>query len=108
MRTLGGDGAVRQDMGWKAEARRIYEARVVEDALARLAQRVDLRELPLTKEELLTLAKRARESFRNPAKRKERLTRYKSQLAMTHGTEIVQTISSALEDINNEIGYEEK
>jgi hypothetical protein len=38
----------------------------------------------------------------------ERLKRYKSHLATTHGTEIVQTISSALEEINNEIGYEEK
>jgi hypothetical protein len=62
-------------MGWKAEAHKIYEARVVEDSLARLAQRFDLRELPFSKEELHTLAKRARESFRNPEKRKERLDR---------------------------------
>ena len=95
-------------MGRKAEAHKIYEARVLEDALARLAQKVDLRNLPLSKEELRTLATRARESFRNRGKRADRLEKYKSHLSGIHGTQIVQEITSALEEINNEIGYEEK
>lgn len=95
-------------MGWKAEADRIYEARVVEDSLARLAQRFDLGDLPFSKEELHTLAKRARESFRNPEQRRVRLDRYTAHLSTIHGAEVVRTISSAFEEINNAIGYEEK
>ena len=95
-------------MGWKAEAHKIYEASVVEDSLAKLAQRVDLGELPLSKEELHTLAKRIRESFYSSKKKKERLERYKAHLSAIHGAEVVQAISSALEEINNLIGYEEK
>ena len=33
-------------MSWKAEARKVYEARVVADALARLAERCDLERFP--------------------------------------------------------------
>jgi hypothetical protein len=99
---------VQSNMGWKSEAQKIYEERVVEDSLTRLAQRTDLSELPLSKEELRTLAKRARESFRNPERKKARLDRYKDHLSAIHGTEIIRTISSALEEINNAIGYEEK
>jgi len=95
-------------MGWKAEAHKIYEARVVEDSLARLAQRFNLRELPFSDEELKTLARRSRESFRNPEKRRERLDRYKAHLAEIYGADVVANISSALEEINNAIGYEEK
>ena len=95
-------------MGWKAKAHKNYEARVVEDSLASLSQKLDLRELPFSKDELRTLAKRARESFRNPEKRKERLERYKAHLSTIYGAEVVRTISSALEEINDAIGYEEK
>jgi hypothetical protein len=50
-------------MSQKAEASKIYEARVVTDALARLGKRLDLKTLPFSDEELQTLAERARESF---------------------------------------------
>lgn len=95
-------------MGWKAEAHKIYEERVVNDCLARLAERLDLKGLPFSDEELKTLARRSRESFRNPEKRRERLDRYKAHLAKNYGAELVANISSALEAINNAIGYEEK
>lgn len=95
-------------MGWKVKAHRIYEERVVNDALARLAERVDVKGLPFSEQELRTLAERSRESFRNPAKKKERLVRYKAHLAKSHGAELVEDVSSALEEINNAIGYEEK
>jgi hypothetical protein len=95
-------------MSWKTEAHRIYEERVVNDSLARLAQRLDLKGLPFSDEELKTLAKRSRESFRNPEKKGERLARYKAHLAKIHGADVVANISAALEEINNEIGYEEK
>jgi hypothetical protein len=95
-------------MGWKGEARKIYEERVLEDSLARLAQRFVLKELPFSKDELHTFAKRARESFKNPEKKRAALERYKTQLSKIYGAEIVRAVSTALEDINNEIGYEEK
>ena len=94
-------------MSWKTEARKSYEARVVTDSLARLAKRFDLKSLPFSDEELQTLATRARESFRSEKKR-ERLDRYKAQLSTLYGAERVGTISAALQDINNAIGYEEK
>ena len=97
-------------MSQEAKARKIYEARVVADSLARLAKRIDLTTLPFSDEELQTLAKRARESFQafgNEAK-KERLGRYKAHLATLYGEASVGPVWSALEKINNEIGYEEK
>lgn len=95
-------------MSWKAEAHKIYEERVVNDSLARLAERRDLKGLPFSEEELKTLAKRSRESFRNPEKGRERLDRYKAHLARSYGVDPVANISSALEEIHSAIGYEEK
>jgi hypothetical protein len=95
-------------MSWKAEARKTYEERVVSDSLARLAARLDLKGLPFSDEELKTLARRSRESFRNPVKGRKRLDQYKARLAESHGADLVARISSALEAISNEIGYEEK
>jgi spore maturation protein CgeB len=94
-------------MSWKAEAQKIYEARVIKDALDRLAARFDTKNLPLSAEELQTLAKRAREAFRSE-KKKDRLDRYKAHLASRYGEESVGPVSAALEEINNAIGYEEK
>jgi hypothetical protein len=91
-------------MSWKSEAHRIYEERVVNDSLARLADRLDLKGLPLSDEELKTLAKRSRESFRNPEKRRERLDKYKAHLSKTYGVDVVARIASTLEEINNAIG----
>lgn len=94
-------------MSRKAAARRIYEARVVEDALARLAQRLDLRTLPFTDEELQNLARRTRESLRSE-RNKKRLDGYKTHLSARHGGDSVRMIAAALEEINNAIRYEEK
>jgi hypothetical protein len=54
------------------------------------------------------LAKRHRESVWNSVKKRERLDRYKAHLAKTYGMDVVSRVSSLLEAINNEIGYEEK
>ena len=94
-------------MSWKTEANKIYEDRVVKDVLARLAKRLDVKGLPFSDEELKTLARRFRESFYREKKR-ERLDRYKAHLAKIHGADVVANVSAALEEINNEIGYEEK
>jgi hypothetical protein len=85
-------------MSWKGEAQKIYEKRVVNDSLARLAERVDLEALPFADGELTTLARRCREAFRHPEKGRQRLDRYKAHLAKNYGTDLVATISSALVD----------
>jgi hypothetical protein len=97
-------------MSWKAQHENTYEARVVTDSLARLAKRFDLTTLPFSDVELQTLAKRARESFRafGSEQKKERLARYKAHLSNLHGEQSVGPIWAALEEINNEIGHEEK
>ena len=95
-------------MSWKAKADRIYEERVVNDSLARLADRLDLKGLRFSDEELKTLAKRSREAFRNPGKCQERLAKYKAHLAKSYEPDLVASVTAVLEDINNEIGYEEK
>jgi hypothetical protein len=76
-------------MSWKAEAHRIYEERVLNDSLARLAGRLDLKGLPFSDEELRTLARRSREAFRSPRRGVERLARYKGHLAKSHGVDLV-------------------
>ena len=93
-------------MSWKAEANKIYEEGVLNDALTRLAARLDIKSLPLTDVELRTLARRFREAFYKRSK--ERLERYKAHLARTYGDEVISNVAAALEAINNEIGYEEK
>ena len=95
-------------MGWKTVANKIYEDGVLNDSLARLAARIDVKGLPFSDEELRTLAKRSRESFRSREKKRERLERYKAHLAKIHGADVVANVASVLEEINNEIGYEEK
>lgn len=97
-------------MSWKAQHHKIYEAGVVADSLARLAKRFDLTTLPFSEEELQTLAKRARESFRafRSEEKKERLARYKTHLSILYGETSVEPVWAALKEINNEIGYEEK
>ncbi len=93
-------------MSWKAEARKIYEERVLNDALTRLAAQLDVKGLPLSEVELRTLARRSREAFRK--RRNERLERYKAHLTRIYGADLIANISAALETINNAIGYEEK
>ena len=96
-------------MGWKAQDQKAYEARVA-DSLARLAKRIDLTALPFSGDELQTLAKRAREWFRayGSDEKRKRLARYKAHLSNRYGEESVGRVWAALEEINNEIGYEEK
>ena len=95
-------------MGWKSRSDRIYEERVVVDSLARLVSRVDVPGLPFSRDELLNLARRFREAFYGSETRKARLARYQAHLSKTHGTEVVEVVSAALVEINNEIGWEEK
>src|SRR5215510_12341629 len=97
-------------MSWKAQQSKVYEARVVTDSLARLAKRFDLTSLPFSDDELQTLAKRARESFRafRSEEKRQRLARYKAHLSSLYGEASVEPVWAALEEINNEIGYEEK
>ena len=97
-------------MSWKAQHQKLYEARVVTDSLARLAKRFDLTTLPFSDEELQTLAKRARESFRafGSEQKKDRLARYRAHLSSLYGEQSVGPVWAALDEINNEIGYEEK
>jgi hypothetical protein len=80
----------------------------VNDSLARLAEQLDLNGPPFSGEELKTLARRSRESFRNPKTGNERLNKYRAHLAKTSGADLVASISLALKAINNAIGYEEK
>ena len=100
----------RKAVNWKSEHRKVYEARVVSDSISRLARRFDLKALPFSEEELQILAKRARESFRafRSAEKKERLLSFKNRLSTLHGETCVEPVWIALEQINNEIGYEEK
>ena len=97
-------------MSWKAKHKKVYEARVVTDSLARLAKHFDLATLPFSGEELQTLAKRARESFRAfpSEERQQRLAKYRTHLAGLYGEDSVGPVWAALVKINNEIGYEEK
>lgn len=95
-------------MGWKARAERIYEERVVGESLARLAAMLDLKVLPFSEEELKTLARRTRKAFRGAARKRERLDRYIARLAEKHDAQVVASVSVALAEIHNAIGYEEK
>ena len=87
---------------------KIYEERVVNESLARLAKRLDVKSLPFSDVELKTLAKRFRGSCYGSEKKKERLERYKAHLAKIHGADAVAAVSSLLVSINNEIAWEEK
>src|SRR5262245_20757253 len=97
-------------MSWTAQHEKVHEARVVAESLSRLAKRFDLTTRPFSDEELQTLARRARESFNafTSEEKKQRLARYKAHLATLYGEAIVGPVWAALEEINNQIGYEEK
>ena len=94
-------------MSWKAEARRIYENRIIDDALGRL-RGAALKDVPLSQSELRTLAVRTRQAiFGSPLKR-QRLERYRQHLAKNYGPDVISRLSLILEEINNQIAYEEK
>src|SRR5262245_23711403 len=97
-------------MSREARTRKAYEAHVVADSLARLAKRIDLKALPFSDVELRTLARRAREAFHayGSEAKKERSGRYKAHLSTLYGEAVVEPVWTALVNINNEIGYEEK
>ena len=97
-------------MSLNDEESKIYEARIVTKALARLAMRFDLKSLPFSGEELQTLAERARESFKglSSEEKKERLGSYTAHLSALYEEASVVRVAAALEQINIDIGYEEK
>ena len=94
-------------MGWKAEARRIYENRVINDALDRL-RGAGPKDIPLSQSELRTLAVRTRQAIFGSPHKKQRLDRYQQHLAENYGSVGVSRLSLTLEEINNQIAYEEK
>ena len=94
-------------MGREAQARRIYENRVIDDALIRLAG-AGLKDVPLSQSELRTLAVRTRQAIFGSPLKKQRLERYKQHLARTYGPDVISRLSLTLEEINNQIAYEEK
>lgn len=94
-------------MGREAEARRIYEDRVIDDALARLAA-VGRMGMPLSESELRTLAVRTRQAIFGAPLKRQRLERYKQHLARDYGPDVISRLSATLEEINNQIAYEEK
>jgi hypothetical protein len=94
-------------VGREAEARRIYENRVIDDALRRLSG-VGLMEMPLSESELRTLAVRIRQAIFGAPLKRQRLERYKQHLARTYGPDVIARLATALEEINNQIAYEEK
>jgi len=95
-------------MSSPAETNKNDEARIVADTLARLALRFDLKSLPFSAEELQTLAERARESFKASAAEKAGLRKYKEHLATLYPAPFVGRVWAALEQINIDIGSEEK
>jgi hypothetical protein len=95
-------------MSWKAEARKTYERRILQDALERLARATDLKELPFSESEVQTLARRTRDAIFGSARARERLRRYKAHLASLYGAETVEHLALKLQDINNQIAWEEK
>jgi len=94
-------------VGWKAEGRRIYENRVIDDALGRL-RGTGLKDIPLSQSELRTLAVRTRQAIFGSPLKKQRLERYKQHLAKNYGPDVISRLSITLEEINNQIAYEEK
>src|SRR5262249_39587674 len=97
-------------MSWKSRTHKTYEARVVDDSLARLASRCDIKSLPFSEDELRTLARRARQFSKayGSEEKRTRLAKYKTYLCARYGDAPVESVWAALEQINNEIGYEEK
>ena len=94
-------------MSWKGEARRIYENRIIDDALGRLRD-FGLKDIPLSQSELRTLAVRTRQAIFGSPLKKQRLERYKQHLVTTYGPDVISRLSLTLEEINNEIAYKEK
>jgi len=94
-------------VSWKAEARRIYENRIIDDALSRL-RGFELKDIPLSQSELRTLTVRTRQAIFGSPLKKQRLERYKQHLVKTYGADVISRLSLALEEINNQIAYEEK
>jgi hypothetical protein len=94
-------------VGREAKARRIYENRVIDDSLIRLTG-VGLKDIPLSQSELRTLAVRTRQAIVGSPLKRQRLERYKQHLAKNYGPDAISLLSLILEEINNQIAYEEK
>jgi hypothetical protein len=92
----------------EAKARKIYERRILTDAMSRLAKTLDLDGLPLSEVEVQTLQKRTRAAIFGSPRRKEQLARYKAHLATMYSSTVVEHLARHLEEINNQIAWEEK
>jgi hypothetical protein len=92
----------------EARARRAYERRILEDAVSRLAKIIDLGSLPLSEAELHTFQKRTRAAIFGSPRRKEQLARYKAHLATAYDAQSIERLARHLEEINNQIAWEEK
>ena len=95
-------------MSQEAKARRVYERRILEDAVGRLAKVIDLGSLPLSEAELHTFQKRTRAAIFGSPRRKAHLARYKAHLATVYDSQSVERLARHLEEINNQIAWEEK
>lgn len=92
----------------EARARKIYEQRILADAMNRLAKTLDLNGLPMSEAEVQTLHKRTRAAIFGSSRRKEQLARYRAHLATTYDVNVVEHVARRLEEINNQIAWEEK
>ena len=95
-------------MSQEARARKIYERRVLEDAVSRLAKIIELGSLPFSEAELHTFHKRMRAAIFGSPRAKVRLVRYKAHLATIYDSPSVERLARHLEEINNQIAWEEK
>ena len=95
-------------MSGDSRRRKIYEKQIIKEAVSRLSSSVDMVETPLSRDEVLTLAKRHRDAVFGSDRKKEHLARYSAHLSKIYGDNVVLDISSRLVDINNQIAFEEK
>ena len=95
-------------MSQEAKARNIYERQVLKDAMSRLAKTLDLGALPLSEGEVQTLQKRTRAAIFGSPRRKDQLARYKAHLTAMYSSTVVEHLARHLEEINNQIAWEEK
>ena len=95
-------------MSQEAKARKIYERQILNEAITRLAKTLDLNALPFSEGEVQTLQKRTRAAIFGSPRRKDQLARYKAHLAAMYSPTVVEHLARHLEEINNQIAWEEK
>jgi hypothetical protein len=95
-------------MSGDSRRRKIYEKQIIKETLKRLSSSAGMEGTPLSRDEVVTLAKRHREAVYGSDRKIEHLAKYSAHLSKIYGDNVVLGISSRLVDINNEIAYEEK